>query len=51
MFKHKNNLSHKNNIEKVLTRSVKLFRRCDLHKLAGKWEKILKNYRRAKRLR
>lgn len=51
MLNHKNNLRTENNIEKVLSRSVKLFRKCNLSELASKWERILNNYRRAKRLR
>jgi hypothetical protein len=51
MLQHKNNLKYENNIEKVLARSVKLFKKCNLNELATKWEKILRNYRRAKKLR
>ncbi len=46
-----NSLRFEENIAKILNRSVDLFKSCGLEELSEKWDKILKNYVEAKKLR
>ena len=48
MIEH-NSLRYESNIAKILDRATELFRQTGLPELAEKWQKIHKNYIRAKR--
>ena len=44
-------LRFENNVSRLIFRAVELFRETGLNDLADKWDKILKNYVKAKSLR
>lgn len=51
MLMIENSLKQEVNIAHMLDRAVNLFKETGLDELAERWEKILKNYERAKNLR